>query len=77
MDEDIRQRAWQLWQDEGCPEGRAVQHWLQAEAEVQAAHACEVRPAGRNAMKYPPQTWSIVDEQSDESFPASDPPGNY
>ena len=77
MDDDIRLRAWQLWHDEGCPDGRALQHWLQAEAEVLAARACEVRPAGRKAMKFPPKTWSIVDEQSDESFPASDPPSTY
>ena len=36
-----------------------------------------VRTAGRSEMKHPPRNWDIVDEQSDESFPASDPPGNY
>jgi hypothetical protein len=36
-----------------------------------------VRPAGRKAMQNPPSTWSKVDEEVDESFPASDPPGNY
>ena len=33
-----------------------------------------VRPAGPSAMRDPPKTWSKVDEASDESFPASDPP---
>lgn len=36
-----------------------------------------VRNAGRSEMRHPPRNWDIVDEQSDESFPASDPPGNY
>ena len=36
-----------------------------------------VRPAGRKKMDIPPRTWSITDEEIDESFPASDPPGNY
>ena len=33
-----------------------------------------VRPAGPGAMRDPPKSWSKVDEASDESFPASDPP---
>jgi Protein of unknown function (DUF2934) len=36
-----------------------------------------VRPAGRKLMEDPPSSWSKTDEESDESFPASDPPGNY
>lgn len=30
----IRERAYQIWQDNGCPEGCADLHWSQAEAEV-------------------------------------------
>jgi hypothetical protein len=32
------------------------------------------RSAGPEAMRDPPSNWSNVDEASDESFPASDPP---
>jgi hypothetical protein len=34
----------------------------------------EVRPAGPEAMRDRPKTWGPVDQASDESFPASDPP---
>jgi hypothetical protein len=37
----------------------------------------KVRDAGPEAMKNPPKRWNDVDQQSDESFPASDPPANY
>ncbi|HEY0150062.1 MAG TPA: hypothetical protein VGB70_13805 [Allosphingosinicella sp.] len=32
------------------------------------------RQAGPDAMRDPPKEWTKVDEASDESFPASDPP---
>jgi hypothetical protein len=34
----------------------------------------EIRDAGPEAMENPPRTWDDVDQASDESFPASDPP---
>jgi hypothetical protein len=34
------------------------------------------RSAGPEAMRDPPKEWESVDQSSDESFPASDPPGN-
>ncbi|MGR3321611.1 MAG: hypothetical protein ACU0DK_06750 [Pseudooceanicola sp.] len=43
----------------------------------QAARADAVRNAGPEHMRNPPRSWDDVDEQNDESFPASDPPGNY
>jgi hypothetical protein len=36
-----------------------------------------VRNAGPKEMTLPLRRWDIVDEASDESFPASDPPGTY
>jgi hypothetical protein len=34
----------------------------------------EVRNAGPEAMRSDPPEWDIVDQASDESYPASDPP---
>jgi hypothetical protein len=32
----IRLRSYQIWQVEGCPNGKALAHWLQAKAELEA-----------------------------------------
>ena len=38
----------------------------------------KVRDAGPHAMADPPRReWTATDQTSDESFPASDPPGTY
>jgi len=36
-----------------------------------------IRNAGPEEMRDPPPSWDRVDEQVDESFPASDPPATY
>lgn len=30
----IRERAYQLWEQAGRPDGKEVEHWLQAEREI-------------------------------------------
>lgn len=37
----------------------------------------DIRPAGPKDMDIKPRGWSKTDQELDESFPASDPPGNY
>lgn len=32
--QEISKRAYELWERSGCPEGTAVDHWLQAELEL-------------------------------------------
>ena len=48
-----------------------------ADDQPQSSHR-DVRDAGPQAMRDKPQEeWTKTDQESDESFPASDPPGNY
>jgi hypothetical protein len=35
----IRERAYQIWLDEGCPHGREQIHWRRAEIEIDAESA--------------------------------------
>lgn len=30
----VSQRAWEIWQNEGCPSGKELEHWLRAESEL-------------------------------------------
>jgi hypothetical protein len=48
-----------------------------ADNQAKGGHA-PVRDAGPEAMRdAPTRPWTGVDQSIDESFPASDPPGNY
>ena len=34
IEQRIRDRAYAIWQEQGCPEGSDYEHWLMAEQEV-------------------------------------------
>ncbi|MGQ7830648.1 hypothetical protein [Altererythrobacter sp. Z27] len=56
---------------------RAPRNAAFAEDQPHRSHM-DVRDAGPGAMRDPPQReWTEVDEDLDQSFPASDPPGRY
>jgi len=50
-DEEIRQIAYQLWQDEGCPDGRHLEHWVKAESIWRARHEAASPPTSSPRAK--------------------------
>lgn len=48
-----------------------------ADGETSDQNFSQVRTAGVEGMRSNPKNWDKVDDASDESFPASDPPSTY
>ena len=42
----IRERAYGIWERQGCPERQGLDHWLQAETEIENEEALGIRHEG-------------------------------
>ena len=51
---EIAVRAYQVWEAAGRPDGRAVEHWLEAEAQLRGA------AEGRQAPRLPGNRYGLV-----------------
>ena len=61
----IAERAYELWQQRGCPDGTAEQDWFEAKHLTEQSAAAALADSRGE------------DEASIESFPASDPPASH
>jgi hypothetical protein len=60
LEQRIRERAYFPWQQDGCPDGRADQHWERA-SEIEGPREGDDKR---------------IDIEGEDSFPASDPPSH-
>ncbi len=51
MEDQVRQRAYELWEADGCPEGQDQQYWFRAMAEIASAAAASIKPARKRATR--------------------------
>lgn len=69
FEEQVRQRAYQLWEEAGRPDAQSDEFWFRALYELQGT-------AAEDGSSPAPGTVDEVDLESAPSFPASDPPSS-
>ncbi len=71
--DEVRQRAYQIWKGEGEPSDRHVEHWLQAERElaIDSPNTDDEYRAASQAGGLAPGKPPAKDQQSDEEAPGN------
>lgn len=70
-EQKIRERANQIWEEEGRPEGRHEEHWRRAEEEVAAG---EHVPVGESIENWKTEAGLPDDQKSPSVIPTVIPP---
>lgn len=73
-EESIRARAYHIWEREGCPDGRADDHWQMARSELAMEanphYAAEHNPAAeREVVDHPEPVEPLEAVENQGSFP--------
>jgi hypothetical protein len=63
----IREAAYWLWEREGRPEGRALEHWLRATAERSPGKSRRLKPMPNEST---PDEEKILEGRADVNLPA-------
>ena len=51
MDDQVRRRAYELWEADGCPQGQDQQYWFKALAELASTAAETIKPPRKRAPR--------------------------
>lgn len=71
-EERIRQRAYEIWQTEGAPEGCADRHWQQAQQELAGSEAGgSMQQTEQETGQREPQSQAQMDQIDGQSYPRS------
>lgn len=65
-EQKILSRAYGIWQSEGCPHGRELDHWLAAEREIMSRGSAPLTATSMNAPAEP-----VVKSRDSQAVPVS------
>ena len=71
-DEKVRARAYMIWEAEGCPDGKHLDHWQQAERKIaveppEEAASGVAKAAPSKGRRQPPRKVSIAPNLSERA----------
>lgn len=60
VDQEVRQLAYRIWQEEGCPNGSDQQHWLKAQDIWRQTHPAKKARTRPSATKKPSKARTVT-----------------